>query len=44
MAENEENEVDYFILEDEIKELAEQADFWGIESLTEDQQLLLGFT
>lgn len=40
MAENE-NDVD---LEDEIKALAEQADFWGIESLTEDQQMLLGFT
>ena len=42
MSENEnENDVD---LEDYKKELCEQADFWGIESLTEDQQLLLGFT
>ena len=40
MPENE-NDVD---LEDYKNELAAQADFLGVESLTEDEQLLLGFT
>jgi hypothetical protein len=36
-------EEDYDYESEVIEELKEQADFYGVESLTEEEQVLLGF-